>query len=1389
MRHSGYLHAFAGLSLLVGLAVFAPSSVFPDAHAKSSEVSERSVWLVEFEEPPLATFRGGKLRARSDLADLKATSPAVTGAARLDVDSPASVRYREVLQQLRSARLERAEQALGRALSPLFVYEVTNNGMAVELNQTEAEQLAGQDGIVSVTPDFVRAPQTEAGPRWIKADALWASSGGNLRGEGLIVGVIDTGINAKHVSFAQNNQGRAIHNPRDGYLGLCKTNATAGCNNKLIGIYDHTTGSEDKEPNDGSDKQGHGSHVASTAAGDTLNLTLGNGQTTRISGVAPSANIISYKACEEEAKCRGTWLIAAINQAVADKVDVINYSIGGGNLNPWQYQDSMAMLAAFEAGIVVVVSAGNEGPMPGTVTSPGNAPWVITAANTTHDRGDLATLTLGGGPTPRPGNGVLKGQSLTKTPYGPATIVYGGDHGSALCATGTNVNALPPSTSTSPWSGKPFSGEIVVCDRGIYARVIKGLNVKNAGGGGMVLVNDRSSGSSLVADEHELPATHLTFVDGAELKDWLSHGSGHTATISASSRQYLPMFADQLASSSSRGPIDGDWLKPNVAAPGTNILAAYKEENGETSLFAYMSGTSMASPHVAGGVLLLRQAHPDWTPAEVISALQTTARPSVRLADEDRPATVLEAGAGVVDLSKAAKPGLVFPVTGAQFRAANPSPALGGKPRDLNLPSLVDGKCLASCSFTRTVRNVGEQGSWQASVVMAGGQLTVTPSSFTLAKNATRELKFTYTPDATTRYGYWQDGEVVLTRAGTNSTRIPVTIRSSAGELPDVLTVSGNGTVASEAGWAEVGLAGLVALPSARFAGTDLVEPIVASATIAQDPTADKVYDGLSSAQFGKSIFHLRADRDGRARLRVEAYSTTATDIDLYVGRASSDTELPLEATEICSSTTPTATERCDLELDVAAGEYFWVLVQNWQSSAAGKDTVKVEAGLVPLDASEQPPAQRPLIAAGPGKVGLREAFKLRLAWNDPSMAPGEHRWGHLLIGADAANPDGIGRVLVKMNRAQNVTNAAAALVPGETRNMRLLAGQAQDRLYVDVPPNTSQLKVTSRGSSKVRLYLAHAANPTWPAIAVAPDRSAAAASSSGDSSIQEVSISGATLKPGRWYVTPVNTGSSRVNFKLDVSLTQTSNRPQPGWGNWYQPARDGSGFFLSPALDGSVWVLTWYTYLEDGSPTWYLGTAAAPTSKQGSVSFPMSRFSWDGQATHEVGVGTATLALGSSNTMQVNWNMEGESGSQQLLRIETPTCQNLGNTGKKPDGNWFNPNRSGYGFEALSFPGTEAYIAYIYDAQGRARWVMAAQGGNASVGASAQFEAGLHWGSCPLCSYVSPDIEPVGSISRRFASASQAKLGVTVAYPAPLSGQWQTSDDMELLTTPVSCQ
>lgn len=1364
------------LSLLAGLS--APVLAAP-ALPTVAKADMRSVWLVQFAEEPLASYRGpGTGAAGKGLGALAATSPAVTGAERLDVSMPAAKAYRQALAQQRQSRLAEAEGRLGRALEPLFVYEITSNGVALELTEAEARMLADVDGVVAVRPDFVREPQTDSGPGWIRADALWEGPNGGNRGEGQVIAIIDTGINSTHPSFAAMAGEYTHQNPRPGFLGLCADSESAGCNSKLIGIYDFTDDENSDEDDDGSDVAGHGSHVAAIAAGNPLSLTSSEGAYS-VSGVAPHANLISYKACEEEAKCRGSWLLKALDQAVADRVDVINYSIGGDGRDPWGYSDSMAMLRAREAGVAVVVAAGNDGPLPGSHSAPGNAPWVLGVANISHDRARVSQVTLSGGASAPPNGGVLYGASQTTTAHGPAPIVYAGDHGSALCAAGPNHDALPPDTSTSPWTGQVFNDQIVVCDRGAYARVIKGLNVRNAGGGGMLLVNQAAEGEQVVADQHALPASHLGYADGAALKAWLRSGSGHRATISSSQNRRLASFGDILSASSGRGPIDGDWLKPNLAAPGSSILSAYA---GAENAMAFASGTSMAAPHVAGAVALLRKAHPHWKPDQIESALQTTARATVRMPDGSTPAGALDAGAGTVDLSRAVNAALYFPVTGEQFRRANP--AQEGDPATLNLPALVNASCLNSCSFTRTVTDMGGGGAWTVQAQMSAGRLSVSPQRFTLASGASQTLTFTYEVGDQARYNTWAEGAVTLqSEDGSRpDATLPVAIYPYGGDLPERIEHN----QALESGWLDVGLSGLVALPSARFSASDLVQPLQARVGLPQDETPSERYDGLSSADLGKKFFYVDASKAGLVRFRAEAASATASDIDLFVGIATSADALPSEETEICSSTSPIADEVCEFEREVPAGTRFWVLLQNWQASAAGDD-VTLTAAAIPFSPTQTEPAQQRLRVSGPGRTPAHQSFDLRISWDDPGFAPGQARWGHVFIGPDAERATDLGAVLVKLQRPASLNSAAALLLPGTAREMRLAPGQALDRLYIDVPDNASALVLTRR-SENIELHLRHVAAPTTPGIQTAPERGSSDAHVLRPGAPETLRISGADLKPGRWYITPVNTGSSVADLWLQADLEYQSAPTRPAFGNWYNPARSGSGFQLAAAAQGTAWSVAWYTYLQDGTPTWYLGTGPAPQGQQGHVVFNINRFAWDGRSARAVEVGQGLLSFVNADTLRFSWNLDGESGSETVRLVGNGSCLALDGA-RKIDGNWYESARPGYGYDINSYTGIEAILAYLYDGLGQPRWLQGSANRSPTLGQQATLELIQRQGACPLCRYSGNyGTTPVGALTRRYASADTGQIGVQAAFAAPLSGQWSQQGEARRLTEPQYC-
>ncbi|MFN2169178.1 MAG: S8 family serine peptidase, partial [Anaerolineae bacterium] len=455
-------------------------------------LSGPEVYLLRLADPPLASYRG-------EIRGLDATSPVATGAAKLDADAPASQAYLGYLAEKQNDVLDAMQLRFGHKLEVLHTYRAAYNGLAVRLTGQEAVEAAALPGVVDVEREFVRYPDTDVGPAWIGAPGVWdgsATGGTATKGEGVIIGVIDTGINFDHPSFADiGGDGYDHTNPFGSgvYVGWCNPAhedydpAVHLCNDKLIGAWDYTL-----DGNKGEDDDGHGSHTASTAGGNFVDATISAPTTTverAISGVAPHANLITYDTCISGQGCPGAGLVAAIDQAVLDGVDVINYSIGGGPNNPWADSDSQAFLAARDAGVFVATSAGNDGPEPGTVGSPANSPWLLSVGAVTHNRQFVNALTnMTGGDTAPPPD--LWGVSITSG-YGPAPIVHAKDYGDALC-----LNEFPAAT----WE----NGEIVVCDRGVNARVDKGWNVLQGGAGGYVLANTAVDSEAVVADAHYL---------------------------------------------------------------------------------------------------------------------------------------------------------------------------------------------------------------------------------------------------------------------------------------------------------------------------------------------------------------------------------------------------------------------------------------------------------------------------------------------------------------------------------------------------------------------------------------------------------------------------------------------------------------------------------------------------------------------------------------------------------------------------------------------------------------------------------------------------------------------------------------------------------------------
>ena len=483
------------------------------------------------------------------------------------------------------------------------------------------------------------------------------------------------------------------------------------------------------------------------------------------------------------AGCYPSLTILAVEHAIENGLDAINYSIGGGSADPWQDPDSLAFLAARKAGIHVATSAGNSGPDAQTVGSPGEAPWITTVAAYTHDRvfTDNGLNGFSGGETEMPET--IDGLSMTGGFTG--SVVYAGNFANA------NDPEGDPAQCLQPYPADTFPADtIVLCDRGAIPRVDKGRNVKAGGASGMILANLQGGATNLADDRHVLPSIHVDADNGDLVRSWLASGEGHMATIKGKQVDSDPSVAKIAADFTSRGPNGAvpNIIKPSIAAPGVNIYAAYADDQSagfkefpDASDFAFLSGTSMASPHIAGALTILADIHPTWTPAQVQSALMLTADQATYKEDGVTPSDFFDMGAGLANIELAAKTGLVMDESFTGYMQADP--ALGGSPEEINLASLANAFCVDTCSWTRTL-TATKDATWTATTTAADGlQLEVSPSSFSLTAGQSQEI--TVSADVTNVDSGWNFANIILTASGLPEVKIPVAVKADGDNLPE----------------------------------------------------------------------------------------------------------------------------------------------------------------------------------------------------------------------------------------------------------------------------------------------------------------------------------------------------------------------------------------------------------------------------------------------------------------------------------------------------------------------------------------------------------------------------------------------------------------------------
>ncbi|CAN4084234.1 unnamed protein product [Withania somnifera] len=541
-----------------------------------------------------------------------------------------------------------------------LVYSNRNvlNGFASRLTPEEVTELQHKEGIISVRPRQLLNAQTTHSTNFLGLHqnlGFWEKSN---YGKGMIIGVLDSGITPDHPSF--HDEGVPLH--------------LLGGRANLIGPrYFHEFGNGTPL-----DENGHGTYTSSTAAGNFVKganfLGLANGTA---SGMAPLAHVAMYKVCNATLTCSESDILAAIDAAIEDP-------IGKNSTYFWSEVVALGGFTAMQKGILISCSAGNAGPLPGSVTT---------------DRKIRATVRLGDGKE-IDGESAFQPKNFSETPLPlifPGTYVS--DPTAAFCSTESLKNI-------------DVKGKIVLCiSGGKITRIHKGRFVKDAGGAGMILVNSEPQGFTILADPHVLPAAHISYADGLKIKAYINSTANPLATILFKGTIFVDDHAPAVAGFSSRGP--------NLASPGIlkpDILSIENRIDTQ-STFNLSSGTSMSCPHVSGIATLVKSAHPDWSPAAIKSAIMTTDERGV-------PADFFAAGTGHFNPSRASDPGLIYDIKPEDYvpylcglnysnravsmfvlRKLNCSSTI--PEAELNYPSFSIGLGLEVQTYTRTVTNVG----------------------------------------------------------------------------------------------------------------------------------------------------------------------------------------------------------------------------------------------------------------------------------------------------------------------------------------------------------------------------------------------------------------------------------------------------------------------------------------------------------------------------------------------------------------------------------------------------------------------------------------------------------------------------------------------------------
>nr|QZD53652.1 S8 family serine peptidase [Glycomyces sp. TRM65418] len=916
-------------------------------------------YIVQLAADPIATYEGGE-------AGIEATAP--PEGETIDFDAAEVEEYREFLAD------ERSEVINEHDVDATAEYDTVINGFAAKLTADEAEELAGSDKVLAVIPETMYqttgAVDTSKFVGLSGGKGAWEQEFGSPKeaGEGVIIGVLDTGIWPENPSLAPLSEPRPDQHLIDAkWNGECETGEDedpAGnieCNNKLIGArWFDTWGYAEDGYASPRDSNGHGTHTATTAAGNyKTKVEIDGEKLGTFSGMAPAARVAAYKVCW--GGCPGADLVAGIEAAVNDGVDVINFSIGSTGTPEFVDAVSLAFFNAAAAGVFVAASAGNDGP---TSTVDHQEPWVTTVAASTHDQTFRTEIEFGREEI-EAAAAVGEAKWYVKNAVDAA---YDGTDPAA--AERCDADTLDPAKT---------EGFAIICVRGnLFSE--NASQVAAAGGVGLIVRDQSERGPANVVISQPVPVVHVSYEDGLALAEWVDSKKNPRIEVETSERDY--QNAPSMAAFSSNGPAlaaEQNLLKPDITAPGVEILAGMTPDNHAGNHFGPNQGTSMSSPHIAGLAALLKSANPEWSPMAVKSAIMTTAYQTDQNGDPiqrgGEDATPFDFGAGHVDGREMFDPGLVYessPTEWIQYICGTPEAnkvqsycdSLGAiDPSQLNYPSITVAELTGSYEVTRTVTNVSDKKStYKADITApAGFEVSSDVTSFTLrpGESVTYTLTITRTDAA---FGEWAFGDVTwVEKKGTRTVhevRSPIVVKPTQLSAADEVSFTGaSGSATLE------GTAGFDGTLGASVSG--LVASEVKTATLTDPDSSSFPTD--DPAENSHTVSYEFATPADAALVRFATFDEehpAGTDLDLFVYSKAADGSLTLVGNSASGGTNESVT--------LPGGHTYVVFVDEWAGPSPLE--AKLHAWIVPGSDEGNlavDPAEQAVTMSGEYSVGL----------------------------------------------------------------------------------------------------------------------------------------------------------------------------------------------------------------------------------------------------------------------------------------------------------------------------------------------------------------------------------------------------------------------------------